>query len=158
MVQIMINKMVSGAYLNNNSMDTYKLLDLSGSDSDNDIIHFAPIPDHPHQQRKKRLKRRERDQLRTSPSLAEEELTVSSSSSLPLCCGCHGCFSSMGGSGGYWGGGAGDGSGNSRSPWEVVRSVLLLVALIGLALLTWLALHLQARIDATHMLITAGKA
>ena len=40
-------------------MDSYKLLDLSGSDSDNEVIQFAPVPENPPPQRKKRLKRYE---------------------------------------------------------------------------------------------------
>ncbi|XP_069194448.1 EF-hand calcium-binding domain-containing protein 14 isoform X3 [Procambarus clarkii] len=131
--------MVSGSCLNNNSMDSYKLLDLSGSDSENEVIHFAPMPDNPPPQRKKRLKRRERDLLRVSPSQVDEESG--------RWCGCvgvgvgaHGCHSWI------------------ASPGEAVRSALLLLALTGLSLLTWLALHLQARLDATQHFITTVEA
>ncbi|XP_042884668.1 uncharacterized protein LOC122261192 [Penaeus japonicus] len=128
--------MVSGSCLNNNSMDTYKLLDLSGSDSENEVIHFAPMPDPP--QRKKRLKRRERDLLRVSQNQVDEETG--------RVCSCMNI--SVGGSGCQpW----------ISSPGGAVRSALLLIALIGLSLLTWLALHLQARLDATQNLINSGE-
>lgn len=42
------------------------------------------------------------------------------------------------------------------SAGEAVRSALLLVALAGLSLLTWLALHLQNRMDTTQRIITTG--
>ena len=48
--------MVLEKFMNNNNMDSYKLLDLSGSDSENEIFNFAPIQE-PQVQRKKRLKR-----------------------------------------------------------------------------------------------------
>lgn len=129
--------MVSGSCLNNNSMDTYKLLDLSGSDSENEVIHFAPMPDNPPPQRKKRLKRRERDLLRVSPSQADEEVG--------RWCGCM----SVGSDGWHsW----------IASPGEALRSALLLLALTGLSLLTWLALHLQARLDATQHFINTVEA
>lgn len=130
-------KMVSGSCLNNNSMDTYKLLDLSGSDSENEVIHFAPMPDPP--QRKKRLKRRERDLLRVSQNQVDEE-TGRVCSCMNINIGGNGCQPWI------------------SSPGGAVRSALLLIALIGLSLLTWLALHLQARLDATQNLINSVEA
>ncbi|XP_071513154.1 uncharacterized protein [Panulirus ornatus] len=134
-----MSNMVSGSCLNNNNMDLYKLLELSGTDSENEVIHFAPMPDNPPPQRKKRLKRRERDLLRVSPSHGDEE------SGRWCCCmsvdvGANGCHSFI------------------SSPGEAVRSALLLLALMGLSLLTWLALHLQARLDATQNSITTVEA
>ncbi|KAK4301697.1 hypothetical protein Pmani_026169 [Petrolisthes manimaculis] len=117
------------------------------------MLHFAPLPDNnpttttiQPQPRKKRLKRRERDQLRVSPSIVDEE-----TGRLGLC-GCGG--PGVGGGGvcqGRWRGVV------ITSPGEALRSVLLVVALAGLSLLTWVALHLQARLDATQHLIASGK-
>ncbi|XP_066973096.1 EF-hand calcium-binding domain-containing protein 14 isoform X1 [Macrobrachium rosenbergii] len=132
--------MVSGSYLNNNnnSMSSYKLLDLSGSDSENEVLHFSPVPENPPPQRKKRLKRRERDLLRLSPNQVDEEAA--------RWCGC--VSYSMGSGCQPW----------ISSPGEALRSALLLLALTGLSLLTWLALHLQAQLDAAQRITNAVEA
>ncbi|XP_068235284.1 uncharacterized protein [Palaemon carinicauda] len=132
--------MVSGSYLNNNdnnNMSSYKLLDLSGSDSENEVLHFSPIPENPPPQRKKRLKRRERDLLRLSPNQVDEEAA--------RWCGC--VSYSMGSGCQPW----------ISSPGEALRSALLLLALTGLSLLTWLALNLQAQLDAAQRITNAGE-
>ena len=43
------------------------------------------------------------------------------------------------------------------SVWEGIQSALLLLALVGLSLLTWLSLHLQSRLDATQNFLSSGK-
>ncbi|KAG0724534.1 putative hemoglobin and hemoglobin-haptoglobin-binding protein 3 [Chionoecetes opilio] len=118
-------------------MDSYKLLDLSGSDSAGEAVHFVPLRPSLPPQRKKKLKRRERDLLRLSPSQLEEEGG--------RWCGCvtigvgvDGCFPPH------------------TTTGEAVRSGLLLVALAGLSLLTWLALHLQSRLDTTQRILNSN--
>ena len=82
--------------------------------------------------------RRERDLLRVSPNQLDEEAE--------RWCGCvtigvggHGCCPIQ------------------TSAGEAVRSAMLLVSLAGLSLLTWLALHLQNRMDTTQRIITTGR-
>ncbi|XP_076033929.1 EF-hand calcium-binding domain-containing protein 14-like isoform X1 [Oratosquilla oratoria] len=120
---------MSGSLLNNNSAESYELLNISGSDSDNDIMHFVAVPPDlppPGQQRKKRLKRKERDLLRTP-------VQTETYTRWPP----HVCRSL------------------SAGPWEVVRSVLLVMTLTGLSVVSVLAVHLQQRIDATQLMIEA---
>ena len=84
------------------------------------------------------MNRRERDLLRMSPNQLDEEAE--------RWCGCvtigvgaEGCCPAQ------------------TSPGEAVRSALLLVTLAGLSLLTWLALHLQNRLDTTQRIINTGQ-
>lgn len=123
----------------NIAKDSYKLLDISGSESEEEGVHIAPLRPTQPPQRKKRLKRRERDLLRMSPNQLDEEAE--------RWCGCvtigvgaEGCCPAQ------------------TSPGEAVRSALLLVTLAGLSLLTWLALHLQNRLDTTQRIITTVEA
>ncbi|XP_050686663.1 uncharacterized protein LOC126980600 isoform X2 [Eriocheir sinensis] len=120
-------------------MDTYKLLDISGSDSGENIqiTPLTQIQQPP--QRKKRLKRRERDLLRMSPSQFDEE-SGRLCSCVTIGVGGEGCRPTH------------------TTTGEAVRSALLVLALTGLTLLTWLTLHLQSRLDSTQHIISSFEA
>lgn len=82
--------------------------------------------------------RRERDLLRMSPNQFDEE-SGRWCSCVTIGVGGEGCRPTQ------------------TTAGEAVRSALLLVALAGLSLLTWLALHLQSRLDSTQHIISSGE-
>ncbi|RXG50877.1 hypothetical protein Avbf_07053 [Armadillidium vulgare] len=144
--------MVSQTHVKNriDFMETYKLLEFSGSDSDNDIVHFASFEQNHSisQPRRKRLKRKERDLLRASGSIQPAPQSKCTScgpclGDLPknVCCCDRLLF----------------GRQSSFNRWEFFRSCILVIIIICLALVTGLAVNLHSRLDATQTIVAKCK-